>query len=610
MSDRKPQIVSVAIYPGIGVARLGDSPEGWFMGPEAPGEVPGGEPGFRFKDDEGRIKRQAARFRIYGLDAEGRAVREIHLGQKGTEIEWTVHVANKKAAWYVFNNAMDLPGSIAMDAVRRNKKVLGDDRRRLTIDPGTRSIAGANQQGVTLEGDFQVDQYRRRVTLGELRTDERGRLVFLGGFGRSDSAPPSNPITNFSNNDGWHDDVCDGPVTATVTLPDGRRLEAEPAWAVSTPPNYAPGITPIITLWDLIRETTDAPGLAEAMARPDFARDIYPILERYSMMQWVSTAQVLLVGWQAELDFLDPEYLALLADNDPGHPKSAAARKRLFRRFREPDAEVFEPAALPVMLGDGVDYPDDPRSLLALLPSQYEMLRQWSRGNFTDKGWRKAIHLPPRPLDDYPIAERPAALDRGALEPLLGGAFHPGIEVTWPMRQPRLYQAPFRLRPYDPSEPAREDFGPLLTPDACLAADGPLARNTPGDLTRWMGVPWQSDAASCQDVYVPQDFPLPVWWPAILPVDVMPEVAYRQVMDRKLPTAQRWKFFGFRRDWPRGVGDVGYHAEGGYSQAMIHMVNDWSLLGFVVARPGPKDAAKAGLPGDLYVETERGELEA
>jgi hypothetical protein len=178
------------------------------------------------------------------------------------------------------------------------------------------------------------------------------------------------------------------------------------------------------------------------------------------------------------------------------------------------------------------------------------------------------------------------------------------------MRQPRLYQAPFRLRPYDPSEPAREDFGPLLTPDACLAADGPLARNTPGDLTRWMGVPWQSDAASCQDVYVPQDFPLPVWWPAILPVDVMPEVAYRQVMDRKLPTAQRWKFFGFRRDWPRGVGDVGYHAEGGYSQAMIHMVNDWSLLGFVVARPGPKDAAKAGLPGDLYVETERGELEA
>jgi hypothetical protein len=98
MSDRKPQIVSVAIYPGIGVARLGDSPEGWFMGPEAPGEVPGGEPGFRFKDDEGRIKRQAARFRIYGLDAEGRAVREIHLGQKGTEIREPSHRPGGTAA--------------------------------------------------------------------------------------------------------------------------------------------------------------------------------------------------------------------------------------------------------------------------------------------------------------------------------------------------------------------------------------------------------------------------------------------------------------------------------------------------------------------------------
>ena len=35
------------------------------------------------------------------------------------------------------------------------------------------------------------------------------------------AAPRGAPITNFADNDGWYDDWCDGPVDATVTLPDG-----------------------------------------------------------------------------------------------------------------------------------------------------------------------------------------------------------------------------------------------------------------------------------------------------------------------------------------------------------------------------------------------------
>ena len=68
----------------------------------------GGDPKFRFKDKQGRVKRQAARFRIYGLNKRGVPVREITLDQSGVSIEWTVHVANKKPAWYEYNNAMDL----------------------------------------------------------------------------------------------------------------------------------------------------------------------------------------------------------------------------------------------------------------------------------------------------------------------------------------------------------------------------------------------------------------------------------------------------------------------------------------------------------------------
>jgi hypothetical protein len=66
------EVVRCAIYPGLGVARVGNAPDEYFIGPEWPGQVPAPEGGF--KDGEGRVKRQAARFRVYGLDEAGKAV--------------------------------------------------------------------------------------------------------------------------------------------------------------------------------------------------------------------------------------------------------------------------------------------------------------------------------------------------------------------------------------------------------------------------------------------------------------------------------------------------------------------------------------------------------
>ena len=78
--------------------------------------------------------------------------------------------------------------------------------------------------------------------LGELRTDPEGRLLFLGGCGKSKSFQAgAKPITH-ANNVGWHDDVCDGPVRATVTFSDGSFKEAEPGYVVVAPPNFAPGL--------------------------------------------------------------------------------------------------------------------------------------------------------------------------------------------------------------------------------------------------------------------------------------------------------------------------------------------------------------------------------
>jgi hypothetical protein len=54
---------------------VGNSPHEYFYGPEVT-EPPAEPPGF-YRDAKGRLKRQAARFRIYGVDAQGRIVREL-----------------------------------------------------------------------------------------------------------------------------------------------------------------------------------------------------------------------------------------------------------------------------------------------------------------------------------------------------------------------------------------------------------------------------------------------------------------------------------------------------------------------------------------------------
>ncbi len=101
------RIVKAVIYPSIGIARIGNSPEEYFIGPEVP-EPPAKPPGF-YRDAQGRLKRQAARFRIYGVNSAGQIVRELSQSDSGAQIQWSVQLANTKAAWYTFQIALDIP---------------------------------------------------------------------------------------------------------------------------------------------------------------------------------------------------------------------------------------------------------------------------------------------------------------------------------------------------------------------------------------------------------------------------------------------------------------------------------------------------------------------
>jgi hypothetical protein len=133
------------------------------------------------------------------------------------------------------------------------------------ITPGPRSIAGPNGSSFFNTGLFQ----RTPVPLGEIQTDGSGHLLVLGGFGAS-SSPNNAPLTTFANNDGWHDDVSHGPVTATVTLNGTKTpVQASGAWVICPPPRFAPPIFYIITLYNALLQTavdrlnTRTPGMVK-----------------------------------------------------------------------------------------------------------------------------------------------------------------------------------------------------------------------------------------------------------------------------------------------------------------------------------------------------------
>jgi hypothetical protein len=591
-ADPNAVIVRAAIHPAIGVARVGNSTE-CFVGPEVVHPEPRDADFYR--DTSGALKRQAARFRIFGYDAAGQVVRE--LTPDDAQIRWTVHVANSKAAWYRWIQAMDIPESATLQVERRNRNVTGDARAHLVIDGGARSIEGKGTQGTGYEfhGAFQ----QQDVYLGELRTDEQGRLLFLGGMGTS-ASPHGTPIYDendkftFINADGWYDDTSDGPVTATVSL-GGRDLPVDPAWVVTAPPNYAPDVVAIRTLHDLLVDLYVGTGWMERPSNPSFTHEVYPILRRMSGLQWVNQGFATQFGHGGPFDFENPDFVARLArapkeDADPWRE----LRLQVFNEFRLPVPLNDDPVPWPWEYGDAdslPDFPHSPRKNLAISATQHYTLQLWAAGRFT-ADW-PADGQPPRALDGMQPAEQAAMLDRAALHFCLADAFHPGTEVTWPIRHISLFTTPFRIRQRPPGTP-ETDYGATLSQAQVLAPDGPLWAQGPGDLTRWMGLPWQADTAWCRSGYdTTYDPYLPTFWPARVPNQVLSEADYRIVVNPDSKPEEREEAFNRRADWNRLVGNDGV-------EAMLNMVNHFASQGVILARPGLPDDPL--YPGTMMVE--------
>lgn len=124
-------IVRAAIHPAIGIARVGESLEALLLAPRVPDPAPRAVNSSH--DAAGRLKREAVEFRVYGYDAEGAVVAE--LTADNAEIVWTVHVANAKAAWYKFRQAMDVPSLAATVVERRNPEIDDEGAAGGSTDP-------------------------------------------------------------------------------------------------------------------------------------------------------------------------------------------------------------------------------------------------------------------------------------------------------------------------------------------------------------------------------------------------------------------------------------------------------------------------------------------
>jgi hypothetical protein len=435
------------IFPSIGIARLGEE-ENFFLGPERPGDKPGElqpdgkvTPLTGFKDaTHTKIRKQGARFHIFESN-DGIIWSPANLPQTAT-VKWTVTLENKKSA--VTRPANPPTAPMRPEVLAANQS--------LVIKGGTKQITGSSAHSAHFIGPytttapdgtaFQVD-----VDLGSLETDAQGRLIVLGGNGQS-RAPNSVPLGgSYYRNPKWHDDVADGPVNAEITLDQNSApVQAEEgAWVIVAPPDYAPGINCVVTLYDVIRQLgIDQFGLP-APGPPSFDLDIAPILTRVHRLRFV----------HADATWSDARF------NSPNLRSRAAADQGLRIAVRDlvlKTESVFK----------GHTSASGPP--FRLRSFQRKFLNDWTVGNFDD--------APATPGAQF-SAE---GLTRAALEGAAGQGFCPGIEAGIIVLDKTLYTSPFDFRINHASVNA-------------------------GDITALMAQPWQADFLKCNTEWWPTQRP-------------------------------------------------------------------------------------------------------
>jgi hypothetical protein len=253
---------------------------------------------------------------------------------------------------------------------------------------------------------------------------------------------------------------------------------------------------------------------------PSFTREIFPILRAPELAYW-TLAEVNEISLGAHHGWTYDELAGRKSLTSRNSPAAIVAWLRQVSDANNAATSL----QMPRLHGDSGD---DGNSFLTLTRTQWHLMRQWAQDRFT-KDWEG---LPRRPDPNTRVTAQ--GLDRAALENCIGGAFYPGIEAGWILRDPRILRPcdPLRLRAL-PNGHEHDAYG-----------------LTPGGATMRSAVPWQADFYDCVNQ----------WWPSHRPTDV------RLASDPNAPSVK----------WDNNVADE------------QEMVEKWHELGFVLGakRPG------------------------
>ncbi len=411
-----------------------------------------------------------------------------------------------------------------------------------------------------------------------------------------------NPLTNqfaYFNIPGWWDDTCGGEIDVTVTLKDGTVLSTRDnvksatdegtrnpkagAWIVTAPPKFAPHMYHVVSILDRVYEAFPE-AYPYTGQKTNFYRDVYPIFANAVNYGWVSAEASGVASEPKNIahgpgqpgNLLLPGYMSLLADPSE---QSKPIRQRIYGLMRHAPGkngrlvdtllpappqrptswknEEFQRAEndslMPKLWGTagkplqnqqlGNDFPDQ---FLSLTDWQLNHMKNWADGNFEVGTLQEPVSL-----EQLPLNEQPHALDSSALQPTIGGGFHPGIEFPYLILYREYFAEAFRVG----------------------------KDNEPGAIAAYMSSPWQGDFWSCNVA----------WWPT-----QRPDVVFEYDQKTQTRTYKEW----FR----------GYDADGeplsstdGYQQ----MEYAWSKLGMVLPIKTADGSFLKDQGSTVFVEQER-----
>lgn len=530
-----PKPSKFAIYPAVGMARVGDSPE-FYLHPDEP-TLDLFPIGFNlpftalstkignFRDTSNRIRRQAARFRVYEVKWKkyngktwipSEPVKQIKAGA-GVELRWKVSVSNAKSFPAFSPPASHNPPPLAT-------------RTRLDATADITSAAPLTHKVLKVA---KTAGRPNDIVLGAITRDGDGNLIFVGGEGQcfSDGVTLlAGGGTLFQAK--WFDDVCDGRIECEIFEGGVSKGKALPAWVVTGKPAFSQAMPEFESLYEVARVMAVNRGIWPFDRNTSFVRDVFPVIRAVERLRWTS----ILAQAHSTAPPLANKSPALAKFVDKADATGKAQRRNLFNRIAPPKLPLHSYRKSDGTIDEDFNNafartkaarPTPPKNMpmmwdTFLVGTRYLHLHNLANDKYADD-YDRLLGVPAQPLFNAAAPfDQLDLLNRAHMETMLGGSNMPGLEVG------------FR---------AGEDktWGPLA-----FRIDHTAAQ--PGHLTASLSVPWPKDYSACSNGDTPLE-----WWPPGRPISVLDAGGNRKAWSRKWSgepgntVATAWKGLGFLR---------------------------------------------------------------